>query len=139
MFFSPIVGGDPNCINFPHLEAVLAGLSDERRRDGWVTPQGIDAAPQGQLKSAPCHSFPGRGSVRRTRSGRRAPRPTGYRNHPNGWWHAVVPGVIVCTCPTLTEAPTSSDAAYVALLVPARPCRADGERITAKTWSALAR
>jgi hypothetical protein len=33
MFFSPVVGGDENCVNFPLLEAVLAGLWQERRRD----------------------------------------------------------------------------------------------------------
>lgn len=36
MFFSPVAGGDRNCVNFPHLEAVLAGLWQERRRNLWA-------------------------------------------------------------------------------------------------------
>jgi hypothetical protein len=32
-FFSPLVGQDPNCVNFPLLEAVLASLWQQRRRD----------------------------------------------------------------------------------------------------------
>jgi hypothetical protein len=32
-FFSPLVGDDPNCVNFPLLEAVLAGLWQQRDRD----------------------------------------------------------------------------------------------------------
>jgi hypothetical protein len=31
--FSPVVGSEQNSVNFPLLEAVLAGLSQERRRD----------------------------------------------------------------------------------------------------------
>ena len=34
--FSPVVGDDQNCVNFPLLEAVLAGLWQERRRDLWA-------------------------------------------------------------------------------------------------------
>jgi len=37
VFFTPIAGNKPNCINFPLLEAVLAGLWQERRRGAWVT------------------------------------------------------------------------------------------------------
>jgi hypothetical protein len=33
VFFTPKAGSDQNCINFPHLEAVLAGLWQQRRRD----------------------------------------------------------------------------------------------------------
>lgn len=32
-FFTPTVANDANCVNFPLLEAVLAGLWQERRRD----------------------------------------------------------------------------------------------------------
>jgi hypothetical protein len=32
-FFSPVVGPDINCVNFPLLEAVLAGLWQQRDRD----------------------------------------------------------------------------------------------------------
>lgn len=32
-FFSPVVGQDVNCVNFPLLEAVLAGLWQQRDRD----------------------------------------------------------------------------------------------------------
>jgi hypothetical protein len=32
-FFSPLVGDDLNCVNFPLLEAVLAGLWQQRDRD----------------------------------------------------------------------------------------------------------
>ncbi len=35
VFFAPVAGPDQNCINFPLLEAVLAGLWQERRRDLW--------------------------------------------------------------------------------------------------------
>jgi hypothetical protein len=31
-FFSPVVGAEANCVNFPLLEAVLAGLWQEHRR-----------------------------------------------------------------------------------------------------------
>jgi hypothetical protein len=34
--FSPVVGDDANCVNFPMLEAVLAGLWQERDRNLWV-------------------------------------------------------------------------------------------------------
>ena len=34
--FAPVVGDDRNCINFPLLEAVLAGLWQQRRRDLWT-------------------------------------------------------------------------------------------------------
>jgi hypothetical protein len=34
--FSPKVGSDRNCVNFPLLEAVLAGLWEQRRRDTWA-------------------------------------------------------------------------------------------------------
>lgn len=33
-FFTPVAGSDRNCVNFPLLEAILAGLWQERRRDG---------------------------------------------------------------------------------------------------------
>jgi hypothetical protein len=32
-FFTPVAGPDQNCVNFPLLEAVLAGLWQQRRRD----------------------------------------------------------------------------------------------------------
>ena len=32
-FFAPIVGDDQNCVNFPLLEAVLASLWQQQRRD----------------------------------------------------------------------------------------------------------
>ena len=35
-FFMPVAGRDRNCINFPLLEAVLAGLWQQRRRDLWT-------------------------------------------------------------------------------------------------------
>ena len=38
-FFTPRLGRDPrdvNCVNWPHLEAVLAGLWEQRRRDRWT-------------------------------------------------------------------------------------------------------
>jgi hypothetical protein len=34
--FTPVAGDDENCVNFPLLEAVLAGLWQERRRDLWA-------------------------------------------------------------------------------------------------------
>jgi hypothetical protein len=34
--FTPVAGKDKNCVNFPLLEAVLAGLWQERRRDLWT-------------------------------------------------------------------------------------------------------
>jgi hypothetical protein len=34
--FTPVAGTDENCVNFPLLEAVLARLWQERRRDLWV-------------------------------------------------------------------------------------------------------
>jgi hypothetical protein len=37
VFFTPVAGDDVNCVNFPLLEAVLAGLWEQRRRDLWVT------------------------------------------------------------------------------------------------------
>jgi hypothetical protein len=36
VFFAPVSGTDQNCVNFPLLEAVLAGLWQERRRDLWA-------------------------------------------------------------------------------------------------------
>jgi hypothetical protein len=35
-FFMPVAGRDRNCVNFPLLEAVLAGLWQQRRRDLWA-------------------------------------------------------------------------------------------------------
>jgi hypothetical protein len=36
-FFMPVAGDDDNnCVNFPLLEAVLAGLWQQRRRDLWT-------------------------------------------------------------------------------------------------------
>ena len=35
-FFSRAVGEDRDCINFPLLGAVLAGLREERRKDRWA-------------------------------------------------------------------------------------------------------
>jgi hypothetical protein len=32
-FFTPVAGPDQNCVNFPLLEAVLAGLWQQRSRD----------------------------------------------------------------------------------------------------------
>jgi hypothetical protein len=32
-FFTPVAGPDQNCVNFPLLEAVFAGLWQQRRRD----------------------------------------------------------------------------------------------------------
>ena len=32
-FFTPRAGDEVNCVNFPHLEAVLAALWDDRRRN----------------------------------------------------------------------------------------------------------
>jgi hypothetical protein len=34
--FTPVAGKDKNCVNFPLLEAVLAGLWQDRRRDLWA-------------------------------------------------------------------------------------------------------
>jgi hypothetical protein len=36
VLFAPRAGDDKNCVNFPLLEAVLAGLWQERRRDLWA-------------------------------------------------------------------------------------------------------
>jgi hypothetical protein len=36
VFFTLRAGTHANCVNFPHLEAVLAGLWLERRRNGWT-------------------------------------------------------------------------------------------------------
>jgi hypothetical protein len=36
VLFTPVAGKDENCVNFPLLEAVLAGLWQERRRDLWA-------------------------------------------------------------------------------------------------------
>lgn len=36
-FFTPVAGTETNCVNFPLLEAVLAGLWQQRRRDLFVT------------------------------------------------------------------------------------------------------
>jgi hypothetical protein len=33
VFFTPVAGDERNCVNFPLLEAVLAGLWQQRRRD----------------------------------------------------------------------------------------------------------
>jgi hypothetical protein len=35
-FFTPRAGNDKNCVNFPLLEAVLAGLWQQRNRDLWA-------------------------------------------------------------------------------------------------------
>jgi hypothetical protein len=35
-FFAPVIGTDTNCVNFPLLEAVYAGLWQQRRRDLWT-------------------------------------------------------------------------------------------------------
>ena len=35
-FFVQVVGSDRNAVNFPLLEAVLAGLRQQRRRDLWA-------------------------------------------------------------------------------------------------------
>lgn len=35
-FFMPVAGRDRNCVNFPLLEAVLAGLWQRRRRELWT-------------------------------------------------------------------------------------------------------
>jgi hypothetical protein len=34
--FTPLAGNEPNCVNFPLLEAVLAGLWQERDRQLWA-------------------------------------------------------------------------------------------------------
>ena len=36
VFFAPVAGGDRNCVNFPLLEAVLASLWQQWRRDLWA-------------------------------------------------------------------------------------------------------
>jgi hypothetical protein len=36
VFFTPFAGGDSNRVNFPLLEAVLAGLWQQQRRDLWA-------------------------------------------------------------------------------------------------------
>jgi hypothetical protein len=36
VFFTPVAGDLTNCVNFPLLEAVLAGLWQERNRDLWT-------------------------------------------------------------------------------------------------------
>ena len=36
VFFTPVAGDDQNCVNFPLLEAVLAGLWERWRRDLWT-------------------------------------------------------------------------------------------------------
>jgi len=36
-FFAPRAGQEQNCVNFPLLEAVLAGLWQERRRNLWTS------------------------------------------------------------------------------------------------------
>jgi hypothetical protein len=36
VFFTPVAGGDKNCVNFPLLEAVLAGLWEQRGRNLWT-------------------------------------------------------------------------------------------------------
>lgn len=35
-FFAPVAGNESNCVNFPLLEAVLAGLWQERNRQVWT-------------------------------------------------------------------------------------------------------
>jgi hypothetical protein len=35
-FFTPVAGSDKNCVNFPLLGAVLAGLREERKKARWV-------------------------------------------------------------------------------------------------------
>ena len=42
--FSPRIGQDVNCVNFPLLEAVLAGLWQERRRDSLAITTAVIAA-----------------------------------------------------------------------------------------------
>lgn len=37
VFFTPVAGDDRDCVNFPLLEAVLAGLWEERRKDVLIT------------------------------------------------------------------------------------------------------
>jgi hypothetical protein len=37
VFFTPVAGSETNCVNFPLLEAVLAGLWQQRRRDLFAT------------------------------------------------------------------------------------------------------
>jgi hypothetical protein len=34
--FTPVLGDEQNCVNFPLLEAVLAGLWEERNRNLWA-------------------------------------------------------------------------------------------------------
>lgn len=36
VLFTPVAGADQNCVNFPLLEAVLAGLWEERNRNLWA-------------------------------------------------------------------------------------------------------
>jgi hypothetical protein len=36
VFFTQRAGDDANCVNFPFLEAVLAGLWQQRNRDRWT-------------------------------------------------------------------------------------------------------
>jgi hypothetical protein len=40
-FFTLVAGKETNCVNFPVLEAVLAGLWQERRRELWVTTTAV--------------------------------------------------------------------------------------------------
>lgn len=35
-FFSPVAGGDRNCVNMPLLSAVLAGMQEEHGRHVWA-------------------------------------------------------------------------------------------------------
>ena len=35
-FFSPVAGGDSNCVNMPLLSAVLAGMQEEHGRQLWA-------------------------------------------------------------------------------------------------------
>lgn len=37
VFFAPVAGNERDCVNFPLLEAVLAGLWQERRRNLWTS------------------------------------------------------------------------------------------------------
>lgn len=47
MFFAPVAGADANCVNFPLLEAVLAKLWEQHRRDSvalWTAALSIGIA-----------------------------------------------------------------------------------------------
>jgi hypothetical protein len=44
VLFTAVAGDDANCVNFPVLEAVLAGLWQERRRDNLAITTAVVAA-----------------------------------------------------------------------------------------------